>query len=161
MPRTLVLAVIKSLHDLFTAVWVGGLLAQGLVILPAIKGTLGPGPQSKKLLETIGRRQGLLVYVSIVGLVVTGLLEARASGAFLGLFSLGNAYSTTLAIKHILVLAMVAVSLYRSLAIARRGGAPGRERLGAALLFTSIALGVVVLFLSGYSAAVGSPRIPG
>lgn len=154
MPKPLVLAVVKCLHDLFTAVWIGGLIAQGLVILPSVRSALGPGPESKNLLAAIGRRQSTLVYVSIVGLTVTGLLEARASGAFLGLLSTGNAYSAVLAAKHVLVLAMVAVALYRSLTLARQGGVPGRERLGAALLVASIALGVAVLLLSGLTAAL-------
>ncbi|MCK4489556.1 MAG: hypothetical protein KAU23_04810 [Anaerolineales bacterium] len=37
----------------------------------------------------------------------TGLLQANRSPAFEGLFSFGNAYSTVLAIKHILVVAII------------------------------------------------------
>ncbi|HOG48352.1 MAG TPA: hypothetical protein PLJ35_15380 [Anaerolineae bacterium] len=162
MPKPLVLAVMTFLHDLFTAVWVGGLIAQGLVILPSVRDTLAPGPQRKKLLAAIGRRQGLLVYVSIVGLIVTGLLEARASGSFLGLLSTGNAYSAVLAVKHVLVLAMIGLALYRSLALARQGGVPGRERLSAGLLLASMALGVAVLLLSGIGATLpAAPQLPG
>lgn len=156
MPTPIVRAVVTFLHDLFTAVWVGGLIAQGLVFLPSVRATLGPGPQSKKLLAAIGRRQGLLVYVSIAGLIVTGLLEARASGAFLGLFSTGNAYSATLTAKHVLVLLMIGLALYRNLVLARQGGVPGRERLSAGLLFASIGLGMAVLLLSGVTAALAA-----
>lgn len=156
MPKPIILAIMTCLHDLFTAVWVGGLIAQALVILPSVKSSLGPGPESRKLLAAIGQRQSVLVYVSIVGLLVTGLLQARASGAFLGLFSLGNTYSTVLTIKHVLVVAMIAVALYRSLALARRGGVPGQERLGVALLLVGIGLGVAVLLLSGFTAVLAA-----
>ena len=159
MPKLVVFAVVTFLHDLFTAVWVGGLIALGLVVMPSARKVLGMGPQTKKLMEAIQKRMSVLVYVSIVGLLLTGVLLSRRSPAFQGLLQFGNTYSIVLAFKHILVLLMIAVTLLRSLAL-RRASGPTQERLKAGLLFLNIALGILVLILSGFSAALSSGGPP-
>lgn len=156
--KQIVYAMVIFLHDLFTAIWVGGVITLGITVLPSAKKVLGKGPQTKQLMDAIQKRLSTWVYVSIVGLALTGLLQANRSPAFLGLFSFGNAYSTVLALKHILVLAMVAVALYRSLVLGRRRGpsSPAQEKLSAGLLFLNIALGTAILLLSGLSTALAS-----
>lgn len=157
MPKQVVFAVVIFLHDLFTVVWVGGLFTLGLVVLPATQQALGMGPQTQRLMDAIQRRLRVPVYVSIVGLVATGLLLARRSPAFQGLFQLGTPYGMVLSLKHVLTLLMVAVTLLRSVALPRIDlTGPSRQRLKAALLFLNVALGVLVLLLSGFSAALSS-----
>ncbi len=160
--KQIMFAIITFLHDLFTAVWIGGVITLGITVLPSAKKVLGMGPQTKKLMDAIQKRLSVLVYVSIVGLLLTGLLQANRNPAFQGLFSFGNSYSTVLTIKHILVLAMVAVALFRSLVLGRRSGpsTPSQEKLKAGLLFLNIILGVAILLLSGFSAALASGPPP-
>ncbi len=157
--KQIAFALITFLHDLFTVVWVGGLITLGITVLPSAREALGKGPQLKKLMDTIQRRLSTLVYISIVGLLVTGLLQAKRNAAFQGLLTFGNAYSATLAIKHILVLAMIGVALYRSLVLGRRNepATPSQEKLSASLLLLNMALGIAVLLLSGFTAALGAP----
>jgi len=159
MSQQLVFAIVIFLHNLFTAVWIGGLITLGVTVLPAGREVLGKGPQMKKLLDTIQKRLSVLVYVSMAGLVLTGLLQANRNPAFQGLFSVGNAYSTFLALKHVLVVLMIGVGLYRSLVLGRRSGppSPAQEKLNAGLLLANILLGVGVLLLTGLSVAFGSP----
>jgi len=151
MQNQIVFAAVVFFHDLFTAVWIGGLIALGLAVMPAAREVLGKGPQMKRL--------SVLVYISMAGLVLTGLLQANRNPAFQGLFSLGNAYSTFLTLKHVLVVLMIAVALYRSLALGRRSGAPSpsQEKLSAGLLLLNTLLGVGVLLLTGLSVAFGAP----
>jgi putative copper export protein len=159
MLKQIVFAVVTFLHDLFTAFWVGGLITLGVTILPSARKVLGKGPQMKQLMDAIQKRLSVLVYVSIAGLVLTGLLLSNRAPAFNGLFHFGNPYSTVLTIKHLLVLAMVGVTLYRSLVLGRRSepSAPTQEKLSVALLLLNMVLGIGVLLLSGFSAAFGSP----
>lgn len=161
--KQIVFAIVTFLHDLFTAVWIGGLITLGFTVLPSAKKVLGMGPQTKKLMDAIQKRLSVLVYVSIVGLALTGMLQANRNPAFQGLFSFGNSYSTVLTFKHILVLVMVAVALYRNLVLGRRSGpsTPSQEKLSAGLLFLNIILGVVVLLLTGFSVAfsIGPPPV--
>ena len=153
--QTIVFGLVTFLHDLFTAVWIGGLITLGLTVMPSVKKILGKGPETKKLMDTIQKRNSVLVYASMVGLVLTGLLQANRSSAFLGLFSLGNTYSAFLAVKHILVLAMIVIALYRSLALSKTN-THAQEKLKAALLILNIVFGVSILLLSGLTAALAS-----
>lgn len=159
MQNQIVFAAVVFFHDLFTAVWIGGLIALGLTVMPAARQVLGKGPQMKTLMDAVQKRLSVLVYVSMAGLVLTGLLQSNRNPAFQGLFSLGNAYSTFLTLKHVLVMLMIAVALYRSLVLGRRSGAPSpsQEKLSASLLFLNILLGVGVLLLTGLSVAFGAP----
>ena len=160
MPKTAVFAIVTFLHDLFTAVWIGGLITLGLTVLPAARQVLGKGPQMKELLATIQKRLSVLVYVSIVGLILTGVLQAQRNPAFEGLFAFGNAYSTALSLKHIVVVVMVGVALFRSLVLGRRERqTPSQERLSVGLLLANLVLGILVLLLTGFSVAYGSPPV--
>jgi len=153
--NTIVFALVTFLHDLFTAAWIGGLITLGLTVMPSVKKVLGKGPETKKLMDTIQKHHSLFVYVSIIGLVLTGLLQANRSTVFLGLFSFGNTYSAVLAAKHILVLAMILIALYRSLALAKTS-TPVQEKLKATLMILNIVLGISILLLSGFATALSS-----
>ena len=158
MPKQIVFAVVTFLHDLFTTVWIGGLLTLALTVLPSARQVLGKGPQMKQLIDAIQKRLSVLVYVSIVGLVITGLLLANRSPAYQGLLHFGSAYSTVLSLKHILVVGMIGIALFRSLALGRRRepATPAREKLSMGLLLLNALLGVAVLLLSGFSVALGT-----
>lgn len=149
-------ALVIFLHDLFTAIWIGGLIAVGLTALPAARQVLGKSPQTKRLMEVIQKRQSWLVYISIAGLIVTGLLMARQAPDFTGLLSFATAYAAGLSIKHILVLLMVGIALYRSLVLGRIGRplTQTQEKLSVRLLFANILLGIAVLMASGFLAAL-------
>jgi uncharacterized membrane protein len=157
MPKQTVFALVTFLHDLFTAVWVGGLITLGIAVLPAARTALGAGPDTQKLMTAIQKRLSVLVYVSILGLWVTGLLLSRRAPAFQGLFRAGNAYSAVLAAKHVLVALMVAIALLRSLALK---GAQKQVKLKMALLMLNMALGIGALLLSGFSAVLAGPTPP-
>ncbi len=162
MPEEFVFAIVTFLHDLFTAVWIGGLITLGITVLPSVKKVLGMGPQTKELMDAIQKRMSVLVYVSIVGLVLTGLLLSNRSPAFQGLFSFANTYATVLSLKHVLVLAMIAVALLRSVVFGRRSKppAPSQEKVKVGLLFLNIALGIGVLLLSGFASALAAGLPP-
>lgn len=153
--KTIVFGLVTFLHDLFTAAWIGSLITLGFSVMPAVKKVLEKGPQVKKVMEAVQNRNKVLVYISIIGLVVTGMLKAKQSTAYMGLFSFGNAYSAVMASKHILVVAMIVVVLIRSLVLAKIT-TPKQERLKKALMMLNIVLGVIVLLLSGFATALSS-----
>lgn len=154
-PQTIVFALVSFFHNLFTAIWMGGLLVTVLAYLPAVKNTLGAGPQVKKVMMEFQKRQSVWVYVSMAGLILTGLLMTNRSPQFELLFGFGNPYSVALSIKHILVIAMIGVFLYRVLG--RSTMTPEKERLNMKLLFINAALAVLVLLTSGFTAALARP----
>ena len=147
------------LHNLFTVVWVGGLITLGVVILPVTSKTLGKGPKTKELIDKIQNRLSIFVYISMLGLLGTGMLLANRASQFEGLFSFANGYSTVLAIKHIAVILMVIIALGRRIALKQRGDKlqPRRRKAGLGLLYANVFLGIVVLLLSAMSVVLASP----
>jgi len=155
--KDVVFALVIFLHNLFTAVWIGGLLTLTLSVLPSAKAVIGLGPQTKVLMQAIQQRLTRLVYVSIIGLIVTGMLQANRSEEFTGLFRIDSSYSLVLTLKHLLVIAMVIIALLRSLGLKRwQLAASTKDKLNAGLLMTNLVLGVGVLLLSGFSAALAA-----
>lgn len=159
-PKQIVFAVVTFLHDLFTAAWIGGLLTLVVSVLPAARSLLGE-PAAQRLMGAIQRRLRWVVYASMAGLAVTGLLLSRQAPGFQGLFVFGAPYATVLSLKHLAMVGMVAAALGRSLLVPRlRCSEPVRMRWSRALLMINLALGVLVLLLSGVLSAVGA-ALPG
>jgi uncharacterized membrane protein len=148
MSKQIVFALVTFLHDLFTVAWVGGLLTLGVVVIPTTLKVLGRTPTTRQLLAAIRERLSHMVYISIVGLAVTGILLSQRAPGFQGLMRFGTPYGTVLGIKHVLYLAMVVIALVRSLALRQN------EKASMALLYLNLALGVIVLLLSGLSTAL-------
>jgi putative copper export protein len=149
-------ALIVFIHDLFTAVWIGGLVAIGLTILPAARKALGKGQQMKLFMDSVLSRQSVLVYISMIALTITGLMQAKRGGEFRGLFSFGNHYSTLLSLKHLIMLLMVVIALIRSLFVGKPSSSKSArtERLSGVLLYSNMGLGVAILLLSALLTAI-------
>ena len=157
--KTLVFAFVSFFHDLFTVIWMGGLVVTVLSYIPALKEALGPGPQIKKVMMAFQKRQSIWVYVSMGGLILTGLLMSNRNPDFEHLFGFGNTYSVTLSIKHILVILMIGITLYRSLILNRNQAmlTQEKERLSFQLLIINAITAIAVLFTSGMVAALAQP----
>ncbi len=176
-PKMIVFTMMTFLHDLFTAVWVGGLMATALAVFPTVRKQLGRGPKRKQFMTGFQKKLRIPVYISIGGLIITGILMSRQSSMFQGYFHWDNRYSTVLSLKHVLVLLMIAATVVRSLALggppAMPGEKPGnpaiprassrdshafapsaKERISMALLLVNVALGIGVLFLSALSSVI-------
>jgi copper resistance protein D len=149
-------ALVLFLHDLFTVLWMGGILFMALVMMPALRSARagsGAPPEGREgplaaLVKSVQSRLGVVSIVSLVGLVVTGVLLARRNGV-VGSLRFETAYAVVLSVKHLLVILLAAVSLLR-----RRPASSG-GRASAALLAASAALSVAILALSALNAAMG------
>jgi uncharacterized membrane protein len=138
LANVLVYGSVKGIHNLATAVWVGGLMQLSFVVLPVFKNRLKEGKELRPLLMDIQKRSSLLVAISIPILVITGVLESWHSKDFLGFFSFGNTYSALLLIKYILVIAMICIAISRK----------------AMMAFANALIGIVVIILSGFCSVV-------
>ena len=94
-------------HDFFTVVWVGGLAMMVLTLIPTVRQTIGKTPQAQEFMNTIVRRHRIWVYVSIVGLFVSGMLMAKVNPNYTGFMHFDTLYAQINSIKHILVFMMV------------------------------------------------------
>ncbi|HDQ07116.1 MAG TPA: hypothetical protein ENN36_10415 [Candidatus Bathyarchaeota archaeon] len=155
MQVPIIVVLVTFLHDVFTAVWIGGLITLGVTVLPAIRKNK---QQNKELRDSIQKRLNTIVIISIAGLWITGILLANRSTAFTGFFSTSNSYSLAMAIKHSLVILMTVLALVRTRLVVRTKKAvdPSTEKRGAIILVVNIILGIAVLLLSAYTATIAN-----
>ena len=102
MANIYIFGIISFLHNLFSAIWIGGLIALALTVIPSVIKVMGKTPEAKRLLNQIKKRLSVLVYISIFVLLVTGLLLSKHSTVYGGFSFAKNTYTTLLTVKHIL-----------------------------------------------------------
>jgi len=155
--------LISFLHNVFTALWIGGMMTLAFAVLPAIMKTLGKSKETQALNSLIKKKLSLLTYISLVGLIITGLLmsnKATQSGLYTGFLSFGNEYSILMSIKHLLYFLMIFLSLFRSQIVDRvkKFTPEQKQKLNMLTLLLNILAGLSVLFLSSYvSVLAGLP----
>lgn len=110
------------LHLLAAIVWIGGLAFISMVLVPTLR-TPGLRPQALALLRTTGQKFQRIAYASFVTLAVTGVanLYFKAAGSLevVGAW-LPTPYGRVLIAKVLLVLAIVALSLYHDFVVGPR-----------------------------------------
>ena len=157
--------LISFLHDTFTALWIGGMLALAFSVLPAIRKILGKSKETKALNALIKKKLSLLTYISMIGLIITGLLmsrKAELAGLYTGFLSFGTEYSTLLSIKHLLYFVMISLSVFRSLIVDRvkKFSPEQKKMLNMLTLMLNVLAGLAVLFLSAYTNVLASLPTP-
>lgn len=154
MTMLLLPAGILFLHNVFTVMWIGGMITLSLIILPVTSKVLGRGAQTKALADRIQSRLSWFVWVSIIGLLVTGVLLSNRAAAFDGPFSFDTTYSAVLSVKHITVGLMVALAATRRWFLRVKVGRNqrGMRKASLALLGGNVFLGLLVLLLSSIGA---------
>lgn len=148
--QQLISGSIKFLHDLFTVVWIGGLTFMVLTMFSSLKTVFEKDPKAQSLMNAITRRHSIWVYISIVGLLFTGLLLGKSNVNYLGFMSFGNLYSSLTSVKHIIVLAMILIALYRSLVLTKKDikMSPSQNKFSMLLITANFILGLLVLLIS-------------
>lgn len=156
-PNFLVIALMRLIHDFFTVVWFGGMFTLLISYLPSINKVLGKGPQQKQLVMAFQKRHTPWVLASMVGLIISGLLLSKSNPNFQVLFGFQNTYATILSIKHILVLLLIGITLYRSFVLGKNLDklTPKQNKLYLRLLIVNVAIALLILVTSGLSAAIG------
>lgn len=144
------------LHDLFTVVWIGGLLTMGLVVMPAAKKVFEDPGEAKKFTGMVQKRMSRFGFISIAVLLVTGVVLARSGSDFAGLFSFDNLFSSLLAVKHLIFLVMVIIVVARSL-ILKKWDSPAvqKNRIPEKLFLANVLLGTTVVIISSIISAIG------
>lgn len=149
------------LHMLATLVWIGGLSAMAILILPAARRALEPAAFAR-LLTDLQRRLDPLGWMSLVVLFGTGMFQMSANPNYTGFLAIDNLWATAILIKHLVIFVMVGVSAYltwgllpalrrSALQLEKGRQAPEVDRLQKQELFfmrLNLALGVVVLALT-------------
>lgn len=157
MPKPIIFGIIRSLHELFTAMWIGGILTMAVSFMPIFKKSKSKVKGLVEFLEPFQKRLGSVALISILGLWITGILLGRQSQAYSGFMSFATTYDVLLSIKHLLIFVMVLVAIYRRYVLGRklRDFDSREQRLYGILLMVNAFFGISVVILSGISAAIG------
>lgn len=160
--KLVILTIMNWIHLFATVAWIGGITYIFLVLLPATKMALEP-PVIGKLMGVITKRMKCVNYISIVVLIVTGVVIQVLHPSYVG-FKLGDRWTLVLTIKHLIMLFMIIIGVYVSEGVgpkiaklAAKGPSPEVGRLQKkqmSLGFTNFILGIIVLLLTGYLAAI-------
>lgn len=154
------------LHMLATVVWIGGLAALVLFVLPGAQRQL-PAGEYAAVLDSYQRRLDALGWMSIAVLLSTGLVQMSANPNYEGFFSVGNLWSIAILSKHLVFFGMIGLSAYltwglfpaiRRAALLRSRGqeAPEVDHLSQrqrTLVRLNLILGVIVLGLTAIARA--------
>jgi uncharacterized membrane protein len=158
------LSIAYWLHMLATVVWIGGLAALALLVLPAAQRTLD-GKAFANLLAGIQRRLDPLGWFCLALLAGTGLFQMSANPNYQGFLATQGTWATAILLKHILFAVMTVLSAYLTwglLPALRRGalraaqGAAEAERLqrrNLLLLRLNLILALFVLALTALARA--------
>ncbi len=162
--QILLIALSNSLHLFATIVWIGWSVLLAFVVAPrALDAHRADGGGS----ATLSRRAPPLAYGALAVLAATGMLQMGANPQYEGMFVVANPWSIFLLIKHILIIASVAlivvlgqvVSPQLRLAVRRAAlGQPhNSDRLASrfrVLAWLNLLLGVGVLLMTGFMTAI-------
>ncbi len=108
---TWVLTFAYWFHMLATVVWIGGLAALSLFVLPAARRAMQAESYAAFLAQANARLQSL-GWFSLSILVVTGLFQMSANRSYEGFLAIHNNWARAILAKHLLIGLMVLVSAY-------------------------------------------------
>jgi uncharacterized membrane protein len=156
------------LHMLATVVWIGGLAALALFVLPAARRALDATGYAA-FLSALQVRFDPLGWFSLAILAGTGMFQMSASPSYQGFLAIENLWAAAILVKHLLFFAMAGLSAYltwglmpkiRRLALRRAASGTMDEaeasRLAARetrLLQLNLLLGILVLALTAIARA--------
>ena len=153
-------SIVLFLHNLFTAVWIGGLFMLAMTVIPIVRGRLanpqeGSAVKAMELFSEITLKHRKWVFVSIAGLFITGLMLSKVNDPG-GFMKFGNQYQILASVKHIATFLMIIVAVVRILKVSGKldKGKPAKKSLGIPLIYANFALGVIVLLLSAMMASL-------
>jgi len=157
-----------------SVLWIGGLAAFALFVLPAARGSLDSEKYALFLADIV-RRFDPLGWFCLILLAGTGMFQMSANPNYRGLLSIEGRWALAIFIKHLLFLVMVAVSAYitwgllpqmRRLALLGSAG-ERREKLGeftaqagmlrrqeTTLIRLNLVLGALIVVLTALARAV-------
>ena len=156
MENVVLSIAIKWIHLIATVAWIGGMFTNFFVYLPALGKVLDP-PTMGKLMGIVMKRFKMMVYISIVIFIITGILMGFVFGGSNDISS-GDSWGIILFAKIAVFFIMIVLAVYafevlapKVAGIAAEGPSPKLVRLQKvqmSLAMTGFILGIIILALS-------------
>jgi putative copper export protein len=156
MQKFAIFGIIRSLHNLFTAFWVGGMLTTAISFMPVYKKFGKQSDVAKSILIKYQEKLRIVAVISIIVLWITGVLMGKQSPQYASFMSFGSQYETLVSVKHMLIFVMIIIAIYRGFVLGAKikEFTPKKMKAYGVLLMVNTLLGIAVLFLSSISAAI-------
>lgn len=154
------------LHMVATVVWIGGLTAVSLIILPVARKILDAAAYGA-LLTSIQARLQSIGWFSLAVLALTGMFQMSANPHYEGFLAIRNNWAAAILVKHLVIFLMVAVTGYMTWVVMptiRRNAllrAAGRsvndaqeerlQRQEVRMLRLNLALSIIILLLTAWA----------
>lgn len=159
MPITL-LAIANWLHLLATVVWIGGMVVQKLIVVPAVRKL--PAETQRPVLRAIEQRAATFTYGAIGVFLITGLTMMSQNANYAGALVFDSLWTRIILIKHAVIAALVISTAYVNTTVNRRLAASEGDEAAYArwaerqqdLADVNVLLGVVVLGLTAIATAI-------
>jgi uncharacterized membrane protein len=104
------------LHMLATVVWIGGLAALSIFVLPAARKALDAGAFAAFLAD-VQRRLDPIGWFCLAVLAGTGLFQMSANPNYDGFLAVQNMWAAAILFKHLLFFGMAGLSAYMTWAV--------------------------------------------
>ncbi len=163
MNNLILASAVNFLHLFATVAWFGTMTANAIILLPSMRNILKE-TTAGNLLGIVLKRFGIIVYISIGVLVITGIEMIRINENSMGFMQFKNLWSTISSIKHILMIILIILVIYSFEGLSKnvvrlliRGPSPELANLQKRqVIFSYICLFLVliILLLSGIMAAI-------
>jgi uncharacterized membrane protein len=102
-------ATANALHALASVIFVGYYLLLTLIYLPALA---GPEAGSGAALGAVSQRGRPWLYAAIIVFALTGIYLTLVDASYLGIGQFSNPWAVLMLVKHILILAMLAIGFW-------------------------------------------------
>ncbi len=99
------MAVVSWLHLIGITFWVGGIFVNTMVLMPSMK-AISPAERGK-FMEAFGKRFGILAWLAVILVVITGIILTNDIIGFSLLVTSDTRYAYLLLTKIILAIVMI------------------------------------------------------
>jgi len=106
-----VLGLVFWLHMIATVVWIGGLAALAIIVLPAARHVLQAQPYAEFLTD-LQRRLDPIAWFCLITLAGTGMIQMSANPHYQGVLVIQNGWAVAIFLKHMVFLGMACLSVY-------------------------------------------------
>lgn len=149
------------LHNLSTVILIGYYLILALVFLPAF-GRDTKNSSLGLMIEQVSSRTRILIIVSLVGLIVTGLYLMFMDPGYKSFAELNNSWGFLILAKHVLLVIMIGLGYFTDRAILPAVAKPIKGKSGANPFLKQLKvivnvlafLGVAILLLTAIAQAL-------
>ncbi len=105
------LTFVYWLHILATVVWIGGLTALSIFVLPAARRTM-PEKEYSAFLTAMASRLQQVGWLCLLVLIFTGMFQMVSHPNYQGFLVIDTSWAMAILLKHLTVAAMLILSVY-------------------------------------------------